>query len=52
MPLPAGTILAEEMLALKKPGTGLDASSLPFVTGKRLKRDLEQDEEIREDDIE
>jgi N-acetylneuraminate synthase len=51
-PLTAGTVLNEDMLALKKPGTGLDASRLPFVTGKRLKRDLEQDEEIREDDIE
>ena len=52
MSLLAGTVLTGELLALKKPGTGLDASSLPFVTGKRLKRDLEQDEEIREDDIE
>jgi N-acetylneuraminate synthase len=51
-PLPAGTVLTGEMLSLKKPGTGLDASKLPFVTGKRLKRALEQDEEIREDDIE
>jgi N-acetylneuraminate synthase len=51
-PLAAGTVLSGEMLALKKPGTGLDASRLPFVTGKRLKRALEQDEEIKEDDIE
>ena len=51
-PLPAGTVLTGEMLALKKPGTGLDASRMPFVTGKRLKRALEQDEEIKEDDIE
>jgi N-acetylneuraminate synthase len=51
-PLPAGTVLSGEMLALKKPGTGLDASRMPFVTGKRLTRALEQDEEIKEDDIE
>jgi N-acetylneuraminate synthase len=51
-PLAAGTILQEELLALKKPGTGLDPSRLPSVIGKRLKRNLEQDEEIKEDDIE
>jgi len=51
-PIPAGTVLTEDLLALKKPGTGLDPSRLLFVIGKRLKRALDQDEEIREDDIE
>lgn len=50
--LPAGTVLREEHLALKKPGTGLPASSLNQVLGRRLRRGLQPDELLREDDLE
>ena len=41
--LEKGTILREEHLALKKPGTGLPYNRISEVTGKKLLRDLEQD---------
>jgi N-acetylneuraminate synthase len=50
--LPAGTILVRDMLALKKPGMGLPPGRLPFVIGKQLNRNIEQDEEIKEEDLE
>lgn len=48
----AGMVLEKDMLALKKPGTGLPASQMPFVLGKRLMRDVEADEEIKEEYLE
>jgi N-acetylneuraminate synthase len=50
-PLPAGTVLAEEHLALKKPGTGIPASRLPELIGRRLGRDLQIDEPLRDADL-
>ena len=49
--LPAGTVLGEEHLALKKPGTGLGPSHLPGLLGRRLARDLGRDEMLREEDL-
>jgi N-acetylneuraminate synthase len=50
--LPAGTILRNEHLALKKPGTGLPESYKERLLGKRLKRTLQADELLAESDIE
>lgn len=50
--LPAGTVLAAEHLALKKPGSGLPPSALPEVLGRRLVRTLSQDDELSRQDIE
>jgi len=50
--LQAGTILAEEHLALKKPGTGIPAERLPELVGCRLTRDLDADELLSETDLE
>jgi sialic acid synthase SpsE len=36
--LSAGTVLAAEMLTLKKPGTGIAAEALQEVVGRRLSR--------------
>lgn len=47
--LPAGTVLAESDLALKKPGTGLPASAWDQVLGQRLNQAVAADEEIREE---
>ena len=50
-PLPAGTVLTEAHLAVKKPGTGIPAERLPEVVGRVLRRALEVDEQLRPDDI-
>ena len=50
--LPAGTVLAEEHLTMKKPGTGLPASRLPELFGRRLVRDVKADVLLRETDLE
>jgi N-acetylneuraminate synthase len=50
--LPAGTVLREEHLTAKKPGTGIPASCLPELVGTRLRRSLEPDELVRREDVE
>ena len=50
--LPAGTVLGESDLTLKKPGTGMEAARLPEVIGRRLKRAVAKDTLISEDDLE
>jgi N-acetylneuraminate synthase len=50
--LPAGAILSEEDLAVKKPGNGIPARRLRELVGARLKRDLGSNEAIREEDVE
>jgi N,N'-diacetyllegionaminate synthase len=50
--LPAGTVLRDEHLAVKKPGTGLPPSQLAWLVGRRLRRSLAGDEQVREEDVE
>jgi N-acetylneuraminate synthase len=50
--LPAGTVLREEHLAAKKPGTGIPASCLPELVGTRLRRGLAADELVLREDVE
>lgn len=50
--LPIGTVLREEDLAVKKPGTGIPAARLPEVIGARLTRSLKADEIVFEKDVE
>jgi N-acetylneuraminate synthase len=49
--LPAGTVLAAGDLALKKPGTGMPAEKLASLVGRTLRRAVEPDELLREDDL-
>jgi len=49
--LPAGTVLTEEHLAIKKPGTGIPAAQLPEVVGRTLKRAVCADTLIAPDDL-
>jgi N,N'-diacetyllegionaminate synthase len=51
-PLVAGTVLTEAHLGMKKPGTGISADRLSSVLGRRLRRSLEPDEQLRVDDFE
>jgi N-acetylneuraminate synthase len=49
--LPAGTVLAAEHLAVKKPGDGIPAARLAELIGGRLRRALKADEPLREEDL-
>jgi N,N'-diacetyllegionaminate synthase len=49
--LPAGTILHDEHLTAKKPGTGIPASRWNEVTNRTLKRAVKADTLIMEDDL-
>jgi N,N'-diacetyllegionaminate synthase len=49
--LPAGTVLREEHLTVKKPGTGIPAARLPQVIGRRLKRPVTADTLLSEVDL-
>lgn len=49
--LAAGTVLAEEHLAVKKPGGGIPAARLPELMGLRLRRTVKADEPLREEDL-
>lgn len=51
-PLAAGTVLTEAHLGMKKPGTGIPADRLSSVLGRRLRRSLDPDEQLRVDDLE
>jgi N-acetylneuraminate synthase len=51
-PLPAGTVLSAGDVAAKKPGTGLPPAALEALVGRRLRRALEADEQLRVEDFE
>jgi sialic acid synthase SpsE len=44
VPVRAGTILALEMLDLKRPGTGISPRYLPQVVGRKARKDIGKDE--------
>jgi len=50
--LEAGTVLQESMLTLKKPGTGIPASDLPRLVGRRLRKPVSPTRLIMWDDLE
>jgi N,N'-diacetyllegionaminate synthase len=50
--LPAGTVLTAEVLAVKKPGTGIPAERFHEVVGRRLRRAVAADELLRDEDFE
>jgi N,N'-diacetyllegionaminate synthase len=49
--LPAGTVLARDMLTAKKPGTGIPAAEIDSLIGRRLKRDADAQRLLSRDDI-
>ena len=49
--LAEGTVLTEAHLSIKKPGTGIPAAHLTAVIGRRLARDVQADEVLRETDL-
>lgn len=50
--IPAGTVISEEMLAAKKPGTGIPARRLQELLGRRARRDIRADTVLTEADVE
>lgn len=51
MDLPAGTLMTEEHISFKKPGTGIPAAQFDKAIGKRLGRSLKADEMIQWNDL-
>jgi N,N'-diacetyllegionaminate synthase len=51
MDLPVGTVLREEHLTAKKPGTGIPAARLPKLVGRRLRRAIPADTLLSEEDL-
>lgn len=49
--IPEGTEISAKMLGLKRPGTGLHPRNLKGLTGKRPKKDIATDEQIRWEDL-
>lgn len=49
--IPAGEILKREMLAFKKPGDGIPARNYARLIGRRVRRNLDVDHKITEDDL-
>jgi N,N'-diacetyllegionaminate synthase len=49
--LPAGTILTESHLAIKKPGTGIPADRLPELIGRRLRNAVDADDLLKDTDL-
>jgi N,N'-diacetyllegionaminate synthase len=50
--LPAGTVIAREHVAIKKPGTGLPPDRLEEIIGRRLARPVTADQVLAAEDIE
>ncbi|MBW2541088.1 MAG: N-acetylneuraminate synthase family protein [Deltaproteobacteria bacterium] len=50
--LPAGTVLREEHLTTKKPGSGIPAGELPSLVGRRLRRAVDRDTLLSLEDLE
>lgn len=49
--IPAGTVVTAEMVAVKKPGTGVPASRLREVIGQRIVRHIPKDTILQEEDL-
>jgi len=50
--IPAGTTLTRDLVAIKKPGTGISAARLYTFLGKTLKHDVKTDQLLSERDFE
>lgn len=49
--LKKGTVISKDIIAYKRPGIGLGPEYLEFVIGRKLKRDIKEDEPIMLEDI-
>jgi N-acetylneuraminate synthase/N,N'-diacetyllegionaminate synthase len=44
--IPAGTVITEAMLAIKRPGTGIEPKRLATIIGRKTKENIRRDELI------
>jgi N-acetylneuraminate synthase len=49
--IPSGSIITDEMVAIKKPGTGIPARRLPEVIGQRAAKNIPKDRPVQEQDL-
>ncbi|RKY82544.1 N-acetylneuraminate synthase, partial [candidate division KSB1 bacterium] len=42
-----GAIITEDMLDVKRPGTGIEPKYLKFIIGRKTKEDIKKDDVIR-----
>ncbi|NDJ78818.1 MAG: N-acetylneuraminate synthase [Chloroflexi bacterium] len=49
--IPAGTVITEVMVGVKKPGTGIPARRLHEIIGQRVTRNVAKDTLLREEDL-
>lgn len=49
--LPAGTVLTEEMLSARKPGTGIPLDQKNSILGRRVRRDVSMERLLRWEDL-
>jgi N-acetylneuraminate synthase len=49
--IPSGSIITDQMVAVKKPGTGIPARRLPEVIGQRAKKSIPKDRLVKEEDL-
>lgn len=45
--IPEGAIITEDMLDVKRPGTGIEPKYLKFIIGRKAKEDIKKDDVIR-----
>ena len=50
--IPKGTIISEDMLTYKRPGTGISPSEIDNVIGKKAKETIPEDELLKYDYLE
>lgn len=50
--IPKGSTLTEDMLDIKRPGTGIPPVNLKWIIGAKVKRDIAKDELLTWDDLE
>ena len=50
--LEPGTLISSEHLVAKKPGTGIPVERMPEIIGRKLRRRVDADELLNEDDLE
>jgi N-acetylneuraminate synthase len=51
LPIEAGAVIGPEMVAIKKPGTGIPAARFAEVVGRRATRAIAADTVLRDDDV-
>ena len=50
--IPRGTVIRGDMLAIKRPGTGIEPRYIGFIVGRKAKQDIEKDELVWTEKIE